>query len=287
MALNSLMEENGASTIMDESYLRADFAYFAEVSYDGTEYLGWQTQPHGKTIQSVIEKKLCYLYNAKIPVAGAGRTDAGVHALGMGISFIPPEKPPIPMETLFKALNSVLPYSIRVNRLEKKSPDFNARFDAKGKAYTYVIHNSLERRPFSSRYSMEAKENLNINSMLEASKHLIGIHDFSSFAVEINKSGKDPVRNIFDIRIQQFGDYICITVIGKSFLYKMVRSIIGTLYRVGTGKLSPECLQEILESKNRLSAYDTAPSCGLFLMKVFYAEDKWEDFSISGVPFHI
>lgn len=281
------MDKNSASMITDVSYLKAEFAYFVEVSYDGTEYLGWQTQSHGKTIQSVIEKKLCYLYNAKIPIAGAGRTDAGVHALGMGISFIPPTTPPIPMETLFKALNSILPYSIRINRLEKKSLDFNARFDAKGKAYTYVMHNSPERRPFSSRYSMEVKENLNIKAMLEASKHLIGVHDFSSFAVEINKSRKDPVRNIFDIRIQQFGDYICITLIGKSFLYKMVRSIVGTLYRVGTGKLSPGRLQEILASKNRLNAYETAPPYGLFLMKVFYNEDEWKNFSISSVPFHV
>lgn len=281
------MEENSASTITKESYLKAAFSYFAEISYDGTEYLGWQSQPHGKAIQSVIEKKLCYLYNAKIPVIGSGRTDAGVHAIGMGISFIPPKKPPIPMETLFKALNSILPYSIRINRIEKKNPDFNARFDAKGKIYTYVIHNSQNMRPFSSRYSLEVKEKLNISDMKEASKYLIGIHDFSSFAVEINKSGKDPVRNIFDIRIQQFGNYICITVIGESFLYKMVRSIIGTLHRVGIGKLSPESLSEILKSKNRLNAYDTAPSKGLFLMKVFYNENEWEKFSILGVPFHI
>jgi len=282
-----LMKENSVSTIPDQSYLKADFIYFAEVSYDGTEYLGWQTQPHGKTIQSVIEKKLCYLYNAKIPVTSSGRTDAGVHALGMGISFVPPKTPPIAIDTLFKALNSILPYSIRINRIEKKSLNFNARFDAKGKAYTYVMHNSPDRRPFSSRYSMEVKGNLDINAMAEASKYLIGIHDFSSFAVEINKSGKEPVRNIFDIKIQQFGNYICITIIGESFLYKMVRSIVGTLYRIGLGKLSPKCLQEILDSKNRLNAYDTAQPHGLFLMKVFYKENEWKEFSISGVPFHI
>ena len=123
--------------------------------------------------------------------------------------------------------------------------------------------------------------------MMGASKHLIGIHDFSSFAVEINKSGKDPIRHIYDIKIQQFNDYICITIIGKSFLYKMVRSIVGTLYRVGTGKLSQEQLGEILESKNRLKAYDTSPARGLFLMKVFYAENEWDNFSVSSVPFHV
>lgn len=266
----------------------SDFSYLCEISFDGTEYNGWQRQPNAKTIQGTIEKKLSYLYDTEnVPVVGSSRTDSGVHALGMSVSFIPPENPPITIETLYKALNSILPFSIRVNSIEKRERIFSARFDAKGKAYTYVIHNNANSRPFSSRYSLQVKNNLNVEKMVEASRYLIGEHDFSSFAVEINKTEKNPIRVIHDIKIQVFGEYICISIIGKSFLYKMVRSIIGTLIMCGMNKIKPDDIQKILKEKSRLAAYDTAESCGLFLMKVFFEEEAWKSFSLDAVPFHI
>ena len=265
----------------------ADFSYLCEISFDGTEYNGWQRQPNAKTIQGTIEKKLTYLYDCKnVPVVGSGRTDSGVHAMAMAVSFVPPKTSTIDINTLYKALNSILPFSIRVNTIEKKNVDFNARFDSKGKVYTYVIHNSANSRPFSSRYSLQIKQNLNPEKMEMAATYLIGEHDFSSFAVGMGRDEKNPIRVVHDIRIQTFGEYICISVIGKSFLYKMVRSIIGTLMMCGSGKIKPDSIQEILNQKKRETAYNTVEPHGLFLMKVFFNEEEWKTFSLSSIPFH-
>ncbi len=266
---------------------RAPFSYLMNVAYDGTAYLGWQMQPHGPTVQSVMEEKFSYLFGSKIALTSSGRTDAGVHAVGMSVSFIPPAKPQIPAETVKKAMNSILPPEIRINSIETKEQSFNARFDAKGKAYTYVIHNSKKINPFTHRWAWHVNEPFNLDAIQKASSYMIGVHDFSSFAVEITKSGKNPIRNIFEIRVNAFGEYVCITFIGESFLYKMVRSLMGTLHRVGVNKAEPEEVLEILEAKNRLSAYDTAPAKGLFLMKVFYTYGEWKEFDLKTLPFFV
>lgn len=266
---------------------RANFSYLMSVAYDGTQYLGWQVQPHGPTVQSVMEEKLSYLFSSKISLMSSGRTDAGVHAVGMSVSFIPPAKPQIPAEVVKKAMNSILPADIRINSIETKEQEFNARFDAKGKAYTYVIHNSKKINPFTHRWAWQVSEPFNLEAIQKASTYLIGVHDFSSFAVEIMKSGKNPIRNIFEIKVHSFGEYTCITFLGESFLYKMVRSLMGTLHRVGINRVEPEKVLEILESKNRLSAYDTAPAKGLFLMKVFYSYGEWKEFDLKMLPFFV
>lgn len=266
---------------------RAPFSYLMNVAYDGTQYLGWQIQPHGPTVQSVMEEKLSYLFSSKIALTSSGRTDAGVHAVGMSVSFIPPAKPQIPAEVVKKAMNSILPNDIRINSIETKEQSFNARFDAKGKAYTYVVHNNKKLNPFTHRWAWQVSEPFNLDAIRKASSYMIGVHDFSSFAVEITKSGKNPIRNIFEIRINTFGEYICITFIGESFLYKMVRSLMGTLHRVGINRAKPEEVLEILEAKNRLSAYDTAPAKGLFLMKVFYTYGEWKGFELKELPFFV
>ena len=272
---------------LDNQIERANFTYLMSVAFDGTNYLGWQMQPHGPTVQSVMEEKFSYLFGSKIYLQSSGRTDAGVHACGMAVSFTPPAKPGIPAETVKKAMNSILPAYIKINSIETKSADFNARFDAKGKAYTYVIYNSRKTTPFTHRWAWQVYEPFNCDAVRQASSYLVGIHDFSSFAVEIQKSKKNPIRNVFEIRVQQFGDYICITFLGESFLYKMVRSLMGTLHRVGVCKIQPEKALEILEAKNRTCAYDTAPANGLFLMKVFYSYGEWKEFELKGLPFFV
>lgn len=280
------MNNESANSVQNQIE-RANFSYLMNVSFDGTQYLGWQIQPHGPTVQSVMEEKISYLYGSKVILTSSGRTDAGVHAVGMAVSFCPPAKPQIPCEVVKKAMNSILPPEIRINSIETKKLEFNARFDAKGKAYTYVIFNSRKINPFTHRWAWQVGESFNADAVREASAHLVGIHDFSSFAVEITKSGKNPIRNVFDIRTQSFGDYVCITFLGESFLYKMVRSLVGTLYKVGTGKIEPGRVLEILEARNRVSAYDTAPAKGLFLMKVFYSYGEWKDFTLDDLPFYL
>ncbi|HBM16681.1 MAG TPA: tRNA pseudouridine(38-40) synthase TruA [Lentisphaeria bacterium] len=266
---------------------RANFTYLMSVAFDGTGYLGWQIQPHGPTIQSVMEEKLSYLFGSKIFLNSSGRTDAGVHALGMAVSFTPPAKPQIPPETIKRAMNSILPAEIRINSIEIRDQEFNARFDAKGKAYTYVIHNTRKANAFTHRWVWQVADKFNVEAVLQAASYLIGIHDFSSFAVEINKTKKNPIRHIFDIRTDSFGEYICITFLGESFLYKMVRSLMGTLHRVGIEKVQPQKVLEILESRNRLCAYDTAPAKGLFLMEVFYSYGEWKEFKLKELPFFV
>ncbi|MCP4179912.1 MAG: tRNA pseudouridine(38-40) synthase TruA [bacterium] len=260
--------------------------YLMEVAYDGTEYSGWQIQPHDNTIQGKIEDKLKQLYKTKINVTGAGRTDSGVHALGMTASFAVPEKPVIPPEYLRRALNDLLPNSININKIYSVESDFNARFDAKGKAYTYVVSTAEKINPFSYRWSWNLKYAFNICAMQDAAKQLIGEHNFSAFGSGLVKSGKNPIREIYDIDLQVFDSYICFTFLGKSFLYKMVRSLVGALVQVGIGKLNSEDIRKILINKDRMNLFKTAPANGLFLMNVFYKDSDWNLFKLDQLPFY-
>jgi tRNA pseudouridine38-40 synthase len=203
----------------------------------------------------------------------------------MAASFHPPLTPSIPIEMVHKALNKLLPKSIYIKKMDIVRKDFNARFDAVGKAYTYVICNSQTVSPFVQRWTWHVKDKIDESRLVESTLPLIGEHDFSSFAVEITKSGKNPIREISRIEVNRFGDLICITLIGKSFLYKMVRSIVGTIIMAGLGKIEPDDVAKILDYKNRLSAYDTAPPQGLFLMKVFYNEEDMLGFKQDKPPF--
>ena len=258
-----------------------------EVSYDGTDFLGWQKQPHGITVQEVLEQKLSWLYaNEPIRVEGAGRTDAGVHAVGMAASFAAPLRPLISGEKLFRALNRMLPTTVSIRSVTEAPPGFNARFDAKGKAYTYVINRSETPAVFARRWSWHLPDCRDLDAIRRAAAAFVGEKNFSSFAVEINKSGKDPMRRIDRIDVQEFGELACVTFVGKSFLYKMIRSLIGTLGPVGQGRLPAEAAATILARQDRTKAPDTAPALGLSLMKVFYNEDEWRGFKLEKPPFH-
>ena len=259
--------------------------YLLEIAFSGENYSGWQCQPEKVTVQGVIETKLSLLYNTKISVRGVGRTDAGVHALGMTLSFRLPSSPFIPAENLKKALNSILPFDIFVKKIYGISdPDFDPRFDALGKAYTYVLAKE-NIGPFLNRYSWQVPYEFNIADLIKGSKYLIGTHDFSSFAVALNKTGKNPVRSIYRIDINDFGRFVCITIVGKSFLYKMVRSIAGTLVQCASKNRSFEDVESILSARKRSAGCKTAPANGLFLMKVFYSQEELDDFKLTKLPF--
>ena len=256
-----------------------------EVCYDGTDYCGWQIQPNAITIQQVIEQALEQLYaGQKIRLTGSSRTDTGVHALGFVAHFDLPEQPIIPLDKLRQVMNRMLPDSIKIRRLEDTNSSFHARYDAKGKAYSYVFNRGAA-SPFSAHYSRQILYAINPELIRQAAKHLEGTHDFSSFACEGGAKMENKVRTIFKIDVQEFEQYLCVTFVGDGFLYKMVRSIIGSLEDVGSEKLNPDAIKDIMAAEHRDAAGKTAPGCGLFLMKVFYGEEDPALFRLERLPF--
>ncbi len=256
-----------------------------EISYDGSEYSGWQLQPRSSTVQQVLQKTLTKLFAGHpITLQGSSRTDAGVHALGFSASFVTPPEPYISTDQLLNALNRLLPHAIRIHTIQPVPLEFNARYDAKGKAYTYVLNLGREETPFTARYSWLMRQSLDIENMQTAAQFLIGTHDFSSFVVN-RKNIPNAIRTIFRVDFNQFDQFLCITFVGNGFLYKMIRCLMGLLEAVGRGSLDPSETGRILAAKNRMMAPKTAPPHGLFLMKVFYNDITMKQFNLKQLPF--
>ncbi len=258
-----------------------------ELSYDGTNYHGWQRQKNESTVQEVIEEKLFHLFGRRemIRIQGSSRTDAGVHALGAVCSFQAPESPYIPDWKIKKALNRLLPSDIRIRTAEIVENNFNARFSAHAKSYVYVV-NTGDENPFTERYSWHIHDFTEINTLRKALKKVEGTHDFRSFTVE-NSNLNDPVRTILKTDVIEFGSLVCIYFLGNGFLYKMVRSIVGSLSFVGRGIMTEQEFEEILLAHDRSKCKDTAPAKGLFLKKVFYHNDSWENDLPKHPPFWV
>jgi len=253
------------------------------VAFDGTAYHGWQRQSNGITVQELIEHCLYKMYG-EIPVRiqGSSRTDSGVHSLGLTASYVSPPNRDIPEWKILKTLNRILPPDIRIRDVTAVPETFNARFSAQGKSYVYVINNG-EINPFTNRWSWHLRDFHDLESVRIALEHLKGPHDFTSFSVE-SKKYDDPVRTILKAELYECGDLKCIHFIGDGFLYKMVRSMVGALAEIGRGKLSSDVIPEMLAARSRCAARDTAPACGLFLMKVFYQPGEWETFEMNAIP---
>ncbi|MCF7791262.1 MAG: tRNA pseudouridine(38-40) synthase TruA [Victivallales bacterium] len=258
--------------------------YVLEIAFDGTGYHGWQYQPDRISVQQVIEEKLTLLYKKKVGLVGAGRTDSGVHALGMTAAFALPPTPIIPIGNLQKALNSILPADIFIRSIFQYNNEFHPRFDAFGKAYTYIV-TSKETGPFLHKWHWKFPFSYEVEKLEQCCKYLTGKHNFKSFAVALNKSEKNPLREIYKIDINCFGDYTCITFLGKSFLYKMVRSLVGSMLHCSRAKADPRKVKEILDAEDRAAGYKTAPPNGLFLMKVFYRKEEIDKFKLTALPF--
>ncbi len=255
-----------------------------EIGFDGSGFSGWQIQPHCIAVQQVIQEKLTKLFaGLPIKLESSSRTDAGVHACGLAASFSIPGRPYIPIEQLQKALNRQLPHTIRIRNITSVPLDFNARFNAMGKAYSYIL-NTGEESPFSGNYSWHLRRRFNPDKVTEAIPHLTGTHDFSAFVVERSMID-EAVRTIYRIELQRFGQYYCLTFVGNGFLYKMIRCLVGALEAVASEKISPDDIKTILESKQRINAPETAPPHGLFLMKVFYEQAMMEQYHLEGLPF--
>ena len=238
------------------------------VSYDGTDYCGWQIQPNGITIEEVLNKKLKKLTGEDIHIIGASRTDPGVHALG-NVSVFDTDSP-IPPERMAYALNQKLPADIVIVKSEEVPPDWHPRYQEQiSKTYEYHIYNAQIPDPLKRRYSTFVSFPLDVGKMQDGAAYLEGEHDFASFC-NIRTNAENTVRRIDRIEIEKEDRDITIRVTGNGFLYNMVRIIAGTLIRVGRGFYTPEKVKEILEAEERTEAGVTAPPEGLTLVKIEY-----------------
>lgn len=244
------------------------------IEYDGTAYSGWQRQDRDPSVQQTIEEALETLTREKIVVHSAGRTDAGVHALGQTAHFDTNSR--IPPDKYSFALNSILPPDIRIMKSCEVEAEFHARFDAKVKHYRYVIYNDPHASATLRNLSMHVPLPLDIEKMRQGAVYLVGEHDFAAFTTA-QVTVKSTVRRVFDVEISRQGSQVCIDVYGSGFLYNMVRIIAGTLIYVGIGKLKADDVKCILESRDRRLAGITARPQGLFLVEVRYEEKKQLD----------
>lgn len=241
------------------------------LSYDGTDYVGWQRQASGISIQAMVEEALAPIEGGEVSVVGAGRTDAGVHALGQ-VASVSIESP-IDLGSLRRALNATLPADVRVREVMEVPSGFHARFSARGKTYRYYIRNDDWVSPFERRYVLHLPQPLDDRAMVEASRTLIGRHDFAAFQA----AGSDVAtteRTVHDLTITRVeegaGALVTIDIEADGFLRHMVRTIAGTLIEVGQARRDPSDIARVQASRDRSQAGPTAPAHGLFLVRVSY-----------------
>lgn len=235
------------------------------VAYDGTNYHGWQIQPNGITIESVLNRALSDLLGETIAVIGASRTDSGVHSLGNVAVFDTNTR--IPAEKISFALNQRLPEDIVVQESKEVAPDFHPRKRDSRKTYEYRILNRRFRDPTRRHNTYFYHYDLDVEQMRTAAGHLVGEHDFKSFC-SIHTDVDTTVRTIYALDVTRRGDEIRILITGSGFLYNMVRIIAGTLILAGNGTITPECMKDILERKDRSFAGPTAPAKGLTMLEI-------------------
>jgi tRNA pseudouridine38-40 synthase len=248
------------------------------VAYDGTNYSGWQVQPNGITIQSMLERSVAMVCRERIRITGSGRTDAGVHALAQVASFSL-QSWRASATDLCRALNSKLPADISIREIIDAPEDFHAIRDAQGKRYRYQLQIGGVRDAFEYRYRWHIQGPIQIEAMKEAARHLVGEHDFASFQA-VGADRKTTVRHVRDLAIidqsERAGDpaqglRLAMEIEANGFLYNMVRNIVGTLLEVARGKHSPDWIPNVLNACDRKQAGPTAPPQGLFLMRVDYS----------------
>ena len=237
------------------------------IEYDGKDFNGWQKQPNKLNIQGEIERAIGEITGEEIDLIASGRTDAGVHALAQVANFktesnFPVEKYPI-------ALNAKLKKSIRIQNAEEVEERFHSRYNCKQKTYRYIINNSTNGSAIYRNLEYYIPNKLDVDAMKEAVKYFEGEHDFKGFKAS-GTSSKSSVRKIYKTSIEKIGDKIVIELTGNGFLYNMVRIISGTLVDVGLGKIRPEDIIEIINSKDRTKAGKTLPPYALYLVKVEY-----------------
>ncbi len=238
------------------------------IEYDGTDYLGWQIQAKGPTLQGVLEEKLAVITGERPRVTASGRTDSGVHGLGQVAHF--KTQSTLQVASIQKALNSLLPPDITIKKVEEVEEGFHARKHAKSKVYEYRILNRDLRSPFLRRFAWHIPQKLDLEAMKEATRYLLGEHDFSAFR-SVGSPTRSPVRKVLRAEWEKGRDGLLrFEIEATGFLKQMVRAIVGTLVEVGKGKMTAEDFRSILASKDRRKAGPTAPARGLFLKEVKY-----------------
>ena len=240
------------------------------VEYDGTDFVGWQRQANGPSVQAAIEEALTDMHGGvATAIRGAGRTDAGVHALGQVAHFDAPPSTNVPAHGYQRGLNAVLPRAIAILAVERVADDFDARFSARGKLYRYSIWTAPTRSPMRDRYVWHLRRAIDVARMQQAADVLVGRHDFNAFrAADCER--KTTTRTLTRLAVARSGDLVTIEVEADAFLKNMVRIIVGTLCEVGWGKRSATDVQRILDGRDRRQAGITAPAQGLALVRVDY-----------------
>ena len=246
------------------------------IAYDGTDFHGWQIQANKPTVQGEIVAVLRRLTQENVQLPGAGRTDAGVHALGQVGSFR--TQSALSAGEFQRALNALLPPAIRIVSAEETGPDFSARWSAKGKVYRYRLYRGKVVPPMLWRYVLHYPFPLDEQAMKEAAAKFVGVHDFTSFAASTGSEDDDKERNMereiysTELKRTDDGEELWFTVHGRSFLRYMVRKMVGTLLEVGRGKLSPADIETLYELKDRSKSGPTVPPQGLFMVRVDHEE---------------
>jgi tRNA pseudouridine38-40 synthase len=254
------------------------------LAYDGTSLVGWQRQPAGVSVQALVEDALAAIEGRPVVVVGAGRTDAGVHALGQVASFRIDH--PIPGDELARALNARLPDEVRVLSVDEAADEFHARYSARSKIYRYLVLNDRLVSPFERRYVWPVPRPLDVAAMAEGARHLEGRHDFAALQ-GAGSAAKTTVRTIAQARVHILpamevaggltlaarpdgGRLVAFDMRGDGFLRHMVRNAVGTLVEIGLGRRTPASMADLLASGDRTLAGPTAPPTGLFLVSVDY-----------------
>jgi tRNA pseudouridine38-40 synthase len=243
------------------------------LSYDGSDFSGWQVQPQAITVQGTLASAIGRITGEKVLPQGSGRTDAGVHALAQVVTFVTESS--VPTENFLRALNDLLPASVRVLDVSEAPPDFHARHSARAKTYRYRIYREPVCPPFLARYVWHYPYPLDEPAMVRAAGLVVGKHDFTSFAAVDPERGREDeavsnVREVFSSAWERAGDEFVYTVSGSGFLHHMVRNLAGTFILVGKGTWQTDDITRILEARNRSEAGATAPASGLYLVNVEY-----------------
>lgn len=239
------------------------------IAYDGTDYAGWQVQPRKNTVQAEIERVLKIVTGKKVRIHHSGRTDAGVHAKGQ-VAHVDLDKV-VDLRRFQSSLNALLKPDVRIMKLQNVKDDFHARFGAVSKEYRYFIWNGPAVPPELRLYRLHERRPLDIDAMKKAAQHLVGKHDFAAFTANPNREIGGTMKTVTKISVTRSREgEVKICVVGKGFLYKMVRSITGFLLRVGTGKLQSQDARRLLKKAERTNEIPTAKPLGLFLWKVDY-----------------
>jgi len=237
------------------------------LEYSGTRYHGWQIQPNAVTVQGTLGACLARLTNSPVRLHAAGRTDAGVHALGQVVHFDTASTIAIP--ALVRGANSLLPSDIVVRQAEDVPLDFHARYSARRKIYVYIVHNHSVPSALRAPYAWRVPQALALPTMRAAARVLLGRHDFSAFRAA-SCTARDPWRSLFCLRIVRHAERLIFMLNADGFLQHMARSIVGTLVAMGRAQLPADAMPSILQSGQRQYAGPTAPAHGLFLVRVAY-----------------